>query len=140
MFYWNVFNKVPIDAAYICSLSNTYSQLFYRQSASQNVLHDRWSERLWRVFRCVTFSKRVVIGLVFSYEFTGLAALFIVQKMLSHKAFFLLLVCYCFNFLKIKHQDEWNEKYKNAKYLDLKFDSCRTSETSVCIIKCIVCC
>ena len=54
---------------------------------------------------------------------------------------FLLLVFYCLYFSKIKRVDEWNKKYKIAKYLKTKMGSCRNSETSVWIIQlcCVLC-
>jgi hypothetical protein len=50
------------------------------------------------------------------YTYERLMALLIAQKaFVPQRLSCLLLVCYCFNFSKIKHLDECNGKYKSAK-------------------------
>jgi len=58
------------------------------------------------------FSKHIVICIVYAFEFIGLAVLLIAQKILSHKSFlfFVARLIFLFNFSKIKHLDERNEK------------------------------
>ena len=88
---------------------------------------------------CGAFSDALFIQIIFLFVLylnmnllTSLLS-WLYRKCCPTKRFFFVAGLLFFNFPKIKHLDEWNEKYKISKYLDLKIGSCKNSETSVCI-------